>query len=111
MPKYHGKVGFVVTEETSPGVWKEIATEKEYMLELKSVYNRFVNPENNTLYNDISLNNQVSIIADPYLNSHFPSIKYVEFNSIKWRVKGVDATKYPRLSMTLGEVYTDGQQS
>lgn len=111
MAKYHGIVGFVITEEVSPGVWKELPTEKEYMLELKSVANRFVSADTNTLYNDISLNNQASIIADPYLNSHFPSVKYVKLNGIKWRVKSVDATKYPRLSLTLGEVYTDGQQT
>lgn len=111
MAKYHGKVGFVVTDEITPGVWKEIVTEKEYSLELKTISNRFVSPDNNTLYNDITLNNQASVIADPYLNSHFPSIKYVELNNVKWRVKSVDATKYPRLSLMLGEVYTDGQQT
>lgn len=111
MAKYHGKLGFFVTEETSPGVWKESMSEKEYPVELKTINNRFVSPDMSTLYNDIALNNQASIIADPYLNSHFPSIKYVELNGIKWRVKSVDASKYPRLNLMLGEVYTDGQQT
>lgn len=111
MAKYHGKVGFVITEETTPGVWKEVASEKEYPIELKTLANRYVSPDTTALYNEITLNNQASIIADPYLNSHFPSIKYIEMNGVKWRVKSVDATKYPRLALTLGEVYTDGQQT
>lgn len=111
MAKYPGKVGIMVTEETAPGKWEEIITERECMVELKTLYNRYVSSESQTLYEDISLNNQASIVADPYINSHFPSIKYLEFKGIKWRVRSVDATKYPRLIMMLGEVYTDVTQT
>lgn len=111
MAKYHGKVGIMVEEETAPGKWREILTEQECSIELKTIYNRYVSPDNTSLYDDIALSNQVSIIANPFINSHFPSIKYVEFKGIKWKVKSVDSSKYPRLIMTLGEVYTNVEQT
>ena len=30
MAKWSGKIGFVVTSETKPGVWKEVATDRTY---------------------------------------------------------------------------------
>ena len=52
MAKYHGKVGFVVVDEIRPGVWKEIVTEREYSIELKTMYNRFVSGDTTALYDD-----------------------------------------------------------
>lgn len=30
MAKYYGIVGYVITEETSPGVWGEVTNERPY---------------------------------------------------------------------------------
>ena len=55
------------------------------------------------------INNQIEIVADPYINQHFPSIRYVMWNGTKWKVTSVE-DQFPRLILALGEVY-NGQQT
>ena len=54
---------------------------------------------------DIRINHRISILADPFAMKHFHSIRYVEWMGVKWKVTSVDPTKYPRLTLTLGEQY------
>lgn len=107
MAKFHGKVGFVDYEETSPGVWTEVVTEREYAGDLKRKNNRFVSSQH--LNDNLAINNQIEIVADPYINQNFPSIRYVEWNGAKWKVTSVE-DQFPRLILVLGEVY-NGQQT
>ena len=111
MAKFYGKVGFIDFEEISPGVWDSRATEKQYSGDIKRISNRYASSMVNGVNNDLVINIQISIVADPFINEHFPSIKYVEYKGTKWTVNDVDSSKYPRLILTLGEVYTNGQQS
>ena len=106
MAKFYGKVGIVEYVEKSPGVWKHETTELMCSGNIKRKNNRSVNGE--YLNDNLVVNNQISIIADPYINQHFPSIKYVEWNGVKWRVTNVDS-HFPRLILTLGEVYNGKQ--
>ena len=105
--KFHGKVGFVDYAEVKPGVHKEVATEREYAGDLKRKNNRFVSGQQ--INDNLAINNQIEIIADPYINEHFPSIKYVEWKGTKWKVTSVE-DQFPRLILTMGEVY-NGQQT
>lgn len=109
--RYHGKVGFIDQVEKSPGVWDNVITEREYSGNLLRKNNRYSSSIVNGVNDDIVISNQISIVADPYINEHFPSIKYVEYKGANWTVKEIDASKYPRLIITLGEVYTNGQQT
>lgn len=108
MAKFHGIVGFVEYDERVPGVYKEIVTEREYSGDIKRKSNRYVSMTT-SINDNIALNNQIEIIADPYINQHFPSIKYVEWNRCKWKVSSVEH-QFPRLILTMGEVY-NGQQT
>lgn len=105
--KFHGKVGFVEYAETKPGVWTNVVTEREYAGDLKRKNNRFVSGQQ--VNDNLAINNQIEIIADPYINEHFPSIKYVEWKGTKWKVTSVE-DQFPRLILTMGEVY-NGQQT
>ena len=109
MAKFHGIVGFVDYEEGSPGVYKEMSTEREYSGDILRKSNRSV-ALSTTINDNIVINNQISIVADPYINQHFPSIKYVIWKGNKWKVTSVDDSNPPRLILTLGEVY-NGQQT
>lgn len=108
MAKFHGFVGFVEYVETSPDVWKEVATEREYSGDLIRKNNRYVAGQ--AINDNLVINNQISIIADPYINQHFPSIRYVVWRGAKWKVTSVDDSKFPKTILTLGEVY-NGQQT
>ena len=102
MAKWHGKVGYVATMETEPGIWEEVATEKEYYGELNRNTRALQN--SNNINDDVNLSNEISIVADPFANQNFYSMRYVTFNGIKWKVTKVDV-EYPRLILTVGGVY------
>ena len=108
MAKFHGNIGFVEFVESVPGVHKEVTSEREYSGDVKRKINRYVSTTT-SINDNITLNNQIEIIADPYLNQHFPSIRYVVWNGCKWKVSSVE-NQFPRLILTLGEVY-NGQQT
>jgi len=55
---------------------------------------------------DISISNQISIIADPFANNNFHAMKYVVFMGAKWKVSEV-TVEYPRLILSIGGLYNE----
>ena len=104
MAKFYGSIGYAETVETSPGVWKEQITKREYFGEL--VRNTRKLQTTDQVNDNININNEVSIIADPYAISNFHSMRYAEFMGTKWKISNVEV-KYPRLILTLGGVYNE----
>lgn len=102
MAKFYGEIGFVETVETVPGVWEEQIVPHNYYGDLIRNIRRLQGSEN--LNDNINVNNEISIVADPYANQNFHMIRYVEFMGTKWKVSNVDV-QYPRLVLTLGGVY------
>lgn len=108
MAKWHGVVGYAETVEARPGVWKDQITEITYSGEVLKNTNRWYGSSDSTNDN-MSINNQLSILADPYAYQNFHSIKYAEFMGHKWKVTNVEP-RYPRLILTLGGAY-NGEQA
>ena len=107
MAKFHGVVGYAETVETKPGVWMEQVTERTDDGDLtKNTSRRSTSSE--SANDNLTINNLISIIADPYAYEHFYSIKYVEFMGTKWKITNVDV-QYPRLILTMGGVYNGKQ--
>ncbi len=102
MAKYFGKVGYSVTQETVPGVWEESVTERSYYGDLIKNTRRYQSADK--VNDDLSISNEISILADPYAYENFHSMKYVEFMGAKWKVTNVEV-QYPRLILTVGGVY------
>lgn len=104
MPKWYGKIGYGVTEETSPGVWTEEIVERQYYGDIIRNLRRL---ETSDQVNDnVSVSNEISIVSDPYALENFHSIRWVEFMGSKWKVTSVEV-QYPRLLLSLGGVYND----
>lgn len=61
------------------------------------------------LNDNINVANEISIVADPFANENFHSMRYVEFMGAKWKVTSVEV-QYPRLILTMGGVY-NGEQA
>lgn len=102
MNKYSGKVGLVMDVEVRPGIWKQQAVEK-------FVYGEIIRDNRNSVTSDqvndnMKINNQISIVASPFLMENFRSIKYLTYAGAKWRITTVEV-KYPRLLLSMGEVY------
>lgn len=101
--KYYGKVGYSVSTETAPDVFMDTIEEKPYSGDIVRNYLRNQEKQSSTV-DDISISNQISIVADPFAYSHFSSIKYVEWLGQKWKVTGVEIA-FPRILLTIGGVW------
>lgn len=102
MPKFYGAIGFAEMSETVPGVWEEQILPHNYYGDVIRNSRRLQTGEN--LNDNINVSNEISIIADPYANQNFHSIRYVEWMGTKWKVTDVEV-QYPRLILSLGGVY------
>lgn len=101
--KYYGKVGYSITTETAPDVYQNTIKERFYSGDIIRNYLRNQEKQSSTV-DDISISNQISIVADPFAYSHFSSIKYVEWLNQKWEVTGVEIA-FPRILLTIGGVW------
>lgn len=107
MAKYYGVIGYAETVETSPGVWTEQITEREYYGDILRNNRRL--QTNEKLNDDVTISNQISIVSDPYAYQNFHKIRYVSWMGTKWKVTSVDV-QYPRLVLDLGGEY-NGEQT
>ena len=102
MGKWAGKIGFAVSKETAPGVWKDEIVPRTYYGDKIRNTRRLQSSGN--LNDNLVIANELSIIADPYANENFHAIRYAEFMGTKWKISGVQV-QFPRLILELGEVY------
>ena len=102
MAKWYGEIGFAETVETKPGVWVEQITSRNYYGD--TIRNSRRLQSANQLNDNINISNQISIVADPYANNNFHSMRYAEFMGTKWKISDIEV-QYPRLILTLGGVY------
>lgn len=105
--RFAGKVGFVDTTETSPGIWEETFTEKQYYGDVLQAFRRIEGNPESTNYN-VTVSNRISIVADPFAQTHYFAIRYVYWQGVKWRVPSVEI-QYPRLILTLGGIWSNDQ--
>lgn len=107
--RFYGEVGYGTSVEDPPdsGVWKDTITEHSYYGEVINNARQLV-PRSSTdgmsVNDNITINNQISVVADQYLVDNFMDIKYVKWAGKRWIVTNVDVDR-PRLIMTLGGVY------
>lgn len=102
MAKFYGTIGYVDHVETVPGVWEEQITERQYHGDLVRISRRL--ESSGELNDDVNINNEISIVADPYAIDHFHSMRYVEYSGAKWKISTVEV-KYPRLILGVGGLY------
>lgn len=102
MAKFYGEIGFAEMVETAPGVWDEKITPRKYYGDILRNNRRL--QQGDQINDGITISNQISIVADPYANDHFHSMRYVEFQGTKWKVTDVEV-QYPRLILSLGGQY------
>ena len=104
MAKFFGVVAYAETKETSPGVWTEEITERNYSGDILE-NNVRRNANSDSTNDNLVIDTRISIVSDPYAMQHFHSIRYVEFMGVKWNVSSVNPNQRPRLILTLGGVY------
>lgn len=102
MTRWCGVIGYAETIEIEPGVWSEEFTERKYYGDLLRNSRRLQGSQQ--INDNITISNQISILADPYAVQHFHAIRYAELFGTKWKVSSVEV-QYPRLILELGGVY------
>lgn len=102
MAKFHGEVGFVVSEETSPGVYTDSIITREYKGDLLRNNQKWEASEYQG--EDININNRFSIVADPFIYENIERIRYILWNNTKWKVNTTDIQR-PRLILHVRGVY------
>lgn len=102
MARWYGTIGYAEVTETAPGVWTETIVPREYYGDLNRNIRHI--SSNDKVNEDISVNNELSIVSDAYAMENFYQMRYAEFMGVKWKVSSVEV-RYPRLILSLGGVY------
>jgi hypothetical protein len=102
MAKFFGSIGYGETVEKSPGVYDDIITEFNYYGDV--IRNSRTLQEGESVNDDVSVDNSLSIVADAYANEHIFAMRYVRWAGALWKVSNVEVQS-PRLILRLGGVY------
>ena len=108
MAKWYGKIGYAKMTEVEPGDWREVITDRPYFGD--SIRNTRMLQNSGQLNDNVNIGNQISIVADPYANDHIYDMRYAEFQGSLWKITNVDV-QYPRLILSLGGLYSGGEQA
>lgn len=105
--RFHGTVGYATSEETAPGVWSDVITERTYSGDVIRDARRLepssaVPP---TLNDEIALGNSFSIMADAYAYDNIAKMRYVSWNGSNWRITYAEVRR-PRLILTIGGLWS-----
>ena len=106
MAKWYGVIGYSETVETSPGVWEEQITERNYYGDLIRDTRRLQTIDQ--VNDNINVANEISIVADPFVINTFHQMRYAVFMGTRWKITNVEV-QYPRLILSLGGEYNGKQ--
>lgn len=103
MAKFSGVIGFALEDqESAPGVYRDVVVERRYTGDVLKTVSKMQSGEN--LNDNLNIDNRISIVADPFANEHFYSMRYVSWMGALWKISSVDVQR-PRLILTIGGVY------
>lgn len=100
--KWSGKIGFVETKETRPGVWENVTTERNFYGDVIRDIRK--NQSSGQVNDDINISNRISIVSNSFVRDNLSFMKYIEFMGAKWKITDVEV-QYPRLVLTIGGLW------
>lgn len=104
--KFSGKAGFRIDDvEIELGVYKPQVVVKAIKGSVVINSYQHQNSDKSTIDN-VRITNQLSIVANQFLNKHIANLIYVEFQGVKWKVENFDI-RPPRVVVSLGGVYNE----
>ena len=109
MNRFHGKVGYAESSvQTAPGVWNDVITAISYFGNVTRNTRQL--REGSLVNDDITVGNNISIIADAYAVENFMNIRHIEWQGSLWTVTAVEV-QAPRLILTLGGIYNGPKET
>ena len=103
MAKFCGPIGYGLRVETRRGVWTDEFVERTSYGDIERATTHW-NESSDSTNDDLNINVQISIVADPFAQDNLRSMKYVRLMGANWKITKVEP-RYPRLILTLGGVY------
>ena len=103
MAKWYGVVGYVKQVEKSPGVFRSEPIEKEYYGNVIR-NSRGWSTQSESTNDNLTINNQISILADSFAMDNSAYMKYVKMMGAKWKITNIEVQR-PRLLLTIGGIY------
>jgi hypothetical protein len=103
MTRFYGAVGFATSTEVRPGIWEDAITERSYFGEVIR-NSRRLQASDESVNDDLTVENSISIVADAYASEHFFAVRFVRWSGAVWEVPTVEVHS-PRLTLRLGGVY------
>lgn len=102
MGKWFGKIGFATEIETAPDVHEEKIIERDYYGDMLTDFRR--NEARGEVLDGITLNNEFSVLGDPYTQDSIDQMRYITYRGTKWKISSVEVN-YPRLHIKVGGIY------
>lgn len=109
MAKFYGPIGYAIPVETRPGHWEDNIEEHNYFGDIVKDSTRWTASSDST-NDDLTINNQFSVVADPFAQNHFHTMKYIKYMGAYWKITSVEP-KPPRLIISVGGVYNGPTKS
>lgn len=101
--KWFGKVGYRIDTSENEFVDTEEYIERDYYGDLVKNYNK-KDRSDSTINDEFTINNQIRILADPFMVDNFSKIRYVTFMDSKWKVSSIDV-QWPALLLDIGGLF------
>lgn len=106
MAKFSGMIGFSASTEGAGEqegvVVSSPVEEKPYYGDVLENNRRWENGSD--IQDDLTINNQISIVGNTFAYEHFFAMKYVRWMGTCWKITSVKVQR-PRLLITIGGVY------
>lgn len=102
MAKFSGKIGYIHSVQTKPGVFTNQITENDYVGDVIRDTRKWDKTE--TVTDDISISNTISVIANPYAFANIAAMRYVNWMGVSWKINNIEVQR-PRLILSLGGQY------
>lgn len=104
MGRFYGVIGYAETKQTEPGVFEEVITERNYFGDVNRSNRRL--ESSGGINDNININNEISIVADPYAIQNIYAMRYIEFMGAKWKITNAEV-QYPRIKLTVGGLWNE----
>ena len=102
--KYYGEIGFEMPVDKGHGVH---AYEKVTKTCYGDVMRANIDTQSTEVNGDITVNNSISIISNPFITSNINYARYITFMGNKWKISSIDVCKFPRIIITIRGVYEE----
>lgn len=102
--RYSGELGFVLTQETTAGVWvpKTIVRQVTGTVEQRA----YRWEDTQTINANLDITNQLSIVYDSFLTQNMFAMRWATWMGKKWNITRIDI-RPPRMILYLGKEYIE----